>query len=124
MKSLFFVPKLLIFEPCLWVFACQLRAQIVPFSSPERACFELNWCRFRAQEVILSSPNRPDFVPEPCIFRALFVLLLVEPCSSCYGALFVLLSSSLLLCSFEHWLSNMLRGKTWRYFSAGHFQQV
>ena len=32
-KSLFLVPKLLVFEPCHWVFACQLRAQNISFWS-------------------------------------------------------------------------------------------
>ena len=36
-KSLDFLLNLLIFEPCLWMFACQLRAPIVPFSSLKRA---------------------------------------------------------------------------------------
>ena len=74
-KSLFFVPNLPIFEPYLRVFACQLRAQIVPFSSLKRAHFKPNWCRFRAQIFPVSSPSgysfKPkscDFDPEPCIF--------------------------------------------------------
>ena len=72
-KSLFIVPNLLILEPCLWVFACQLRAQIVPFSSLQRACFELNWCRFRAQIVPFSSPRRYSFEPKSCRFRDISV---------------------------------------------------
>ena len=87
-KFLFFVPNLLIFEPYLRVFACQLRAQIVPFSSLKRACFELSWCRFWVEIVPVLSRNRADFEPEPCIFQVLFVLL----------------SSTFVLCPFKHWL--------------------
>ena len=75
MKSLLFVPNLLISEPCLCVFACQLRAQIVPFSSLKRACFELNCYRFRAQIVPVSSPTRYSFEPKSYRFRSRTVLL-------------------------------------------------
>ena len=75
-------------------------------SSSTGAVFEPRSCQFRAQEDILSSRNCADFEPEPYIFRALFVLL----------------SSPFVLCPFEHWLFNMLRGKAWRFFAADQFQ--
>ena len=86
-KSLFFVPILLIFEPCLWVFVCQLQAQIVPFSSLKLACFELSWCRFRAQIVPVSSPRKYSFEPKSYRFRRSPNREPFEPCSCCYRAL-------------------------------------
>ena len=102
----------------------------VPTTSPNRAVFELNWCRFRAQIVPVSSPRRHSFEPKSCRFRAQTVNLsspvraVIEPCSSCYRTLFVLLSSTFVLCPFEHWLLNMLRGKTWRFFQQVSFSKL
>ena len=102
----------------------------VPTSSPNRAAFERITCLFGAQLVPFSSPDRTSFEPKKIFFRAQIVPISCpnrasfEPCSCCYRALFELLSSPFMLCPFEHWLCNMLRGKTWRYFSAGQFQQA
>ena len=86
----FFVPKLLIFEPCLWGFCVPtsspnrvvfkritylFRTQLVPFSIPDRASFEPKKIFFRAQIVPISCPNRASFEPCSCCYRALFVLL-------------------------------------------------
>ena len=102
--------------------SCRFRPYKVPVSSSTGTAFEPRSCQFRAQKDILSSPNCDDFVLEPCIF---------QPCSCCYRYLFELLLSPVralvepfVLCPFEHWLLNMLRGKTWRFFSAGQFQQA
>ena len=92
-KSPFFVPNLLIFEPCLWVFACHLRAQIVPFLGLKRV--------FRAQLVPFSSPDRASFEPKKIFFRAEIVPISnpnrtsFEPCSCCYRALSYCVHSSI-----------------------------
>ena len=88
---MFFVPKLLIFEPCpaLGVsvptsspnraaferITCLFRAQLVPFKSPDRASFEPKMIFFRAQITPISCPNRESFESYSCCYRALLELL-------------------------------------------------